>query len=227
VVDGTDGLSRAVLRDQLRERLLARILDGEFAPGERIVESHVMKEYGVSQAPIREALRDLEAMRFVESFPHRGVRVRRISERELAEMYPVRAALEEVAGRAAAPVVTDGVLALLEDEIDAMRSATRAGDVHSVLVHDARFHEIIFETADNALLLEVWRSLHAEIRALVTYNRARVGLAEIVESHVPILQALRERDPALAGKQMRHHIEHLGSLAFAAGGADRPTARPD
>lgn len=222
MVDGTDGLSRAVLRDQLRERLLARILDGEFAPGERIVESHVMKEYGVSQAPIREALRDLEAMRFVESFPHRGVRVRRISERELAEMYPVRAALEEVAGRAAAPVVTDGVLALLEDEIDAMRSATRTGDVHSVLVHDARFHEIIFETADNALLLEVWRSLHAEIRALVTYTRVAVGLDDIVESHVPILQALRQRDPALAGKEMRHHIEHFGALAFTDRSADSP-----
>jgi DNA-binding GntR family transcriptional regulator len=222
VADRTGGLARAVLREQLRERLLARILDGEFAPGERIVESHVMKEYGVSQAPVREALRDLEAMRFVESFPHRGVRVRLISERELAEMYPVRAALEEVAGRAAAPVITDEVLTLLEDEIEAMRAATRDGDVHAVLVHDARFHEIVFETAGNALLLDVWRSLHAEIRALVTYNRVRVGLSEIVESHVPILQALRQRDPALAGKEMRHHIEHFGALAFTG-----PTARPD
>ncbi|ODU18105.1 MAG: GntR family transcriptional regulator [Pseudonocardia sp. SCN 73-27] len=227
VADGTGGLARAVLREQLRERLLARILDGEFAPGERIVESHVMKEYGVSQAPVREALRDLEAMRFVESFPHRGVRVRLISERELAEMYPVRAALEEVAGRAAAPVVTDDVLALLEDEIEAMRAATRDDDVHAVLVHDARFHEIVFEAADNALLLEVWRSLHAEIRALVTYTRVRVGLADIVESHVPILQALRQRDPALAGKEMRHHIEHFGALAFTAREEDESPARPD
>lgn len=207
-------LARPVLREQLRERLLARILEGEFAPGERIVESRVMKEYGVSQAPVREALRDLEAMRFVESFPHRGVRVRLISERELAEMYPVRAALEEVAGRTAAPLVTDPVLTALEDEIDAMRAATRADDVHAVLVHDARFHEIVFETAGNGLLLDVWRSLHAEIRALVTYTRVHVGLDEIVESHVPILSALRQRDPALAGKEMRHHIEHFGALAF-------------
>lgn len=215
MADAMRGLARAVLREQLRERLLARILDGEFAPGERIVESHVMKEYGVSQAPVREALRDLEAMRFVESFPHRGVRVRLVSERELAEMYPVRAALEEVAGRAAAPVVTDETLARLDAEIEAMRAAARADDVHAVLVHDARFHEIIFETAGNALLLDVWRSLHAEIRALITYTRVRVGLTEIVESHVPILQALRQRDPALAGKEMRNHIEHFGELAFA------------
>ena len=93
------GLTRSVLSDQLREKILQRILDGDFQPGERIVESRLMKEYGVSQAPIREALRGLEAMRFVESQAHRGVRVRAISRKEMGEMYPVRAALEEVAGR--------------------------------------------------------------------------------------------------------------------------------
>ena len=86
-----------------------------------------MREYGVSQAPIREALRDLEAMRFVESEAHRGVRVRTISPKEIGEMYPVRAALEEVAGRAAAPVITDETLDLLDAEIEAMRSAAAQG----------------------------------------------------------------------------------------------------
>lgn len=227
MVDDPGGLSRSVLREQLKERLLRRILDGEFAPGERIVESRVMKEYGVSQAPIREALRDLEAMRFVESRPHRGVRVRTVTERELAEMYPVRAALEEVAGRAAAPIISDDALALLADEIEAMRIATAAGDVHCQLVHDARFHEIVFEASGNALLLEVWRSLHAEIRALVTYARAQVALSEIVDSHLSILQALRQRDPALAGKEMRHHIEHFGALAFAPAQDEHPSQGPD
>ena len=167
-------LNRSVLREQLRERILQRILDGDYAPGERIVESHLMKEYGVSQAPIREALRDLEAMRFVESEAHRGVRVRTITEKEMGEMYPVRAALEEVAGRAAAPQITDATLDALQAEIDAMRAASERRDLHAQLVHDARFHELIFEAAGNALLLEVWRSLHAEIRALITYVRADV-----------------------------------------------------
>jgi DNA-binding GntR family transcriptional regulator len=206
-------LHRSVLREQLRERILQRILDGEYAPGERIVESRLMKEYAVSQAPIREALRDLEAMRFVESEAHRGVRVRTITEKEMGEMYPVRAALEEVAGRAAAPQITDDRLAELEAEIEAMRAAARRGDMHAQLVHDARFHEVIFEAAGNGLLLEVWRSLHAEIRALITYLRVTVDMDEIVDAHLPILAALRRRDPELAGKEMRHHIEYFGSLA--------------
>lgn len=207
-------LPRSVLREQLKQQILQRILDGEYEPGARIVENRLMKEYDVSQAPIREALRDLEAMRFVESRPHRGVRVRRISQKELGEMYPVRAALEEVAGRAAAPLITDESLDLLDGEITAMRAAAERGDLHGQLVHDARFHELIFEASGNALLLEVWRSLHAEIRALITYVRSRTAPAAIVDAHVPILQALRLRDPALAGKEMRHHIEHFGSLTI-------------
>ena len=206
-------LHRSVLRDQLRERILQRILDGEYAPGERVVESRLMKEYGVSQAPIREALRDLEAMRFVESEAHRGVRVRTINEKEMGEMYPVRAALEEVAGRLAAPQVTDDTLLALEAEIDAMRAAYHRRDLHAQLVHDARFHELIFAATGNTLLLEVWRSLHAEIRALITYVRVGVDAHQIVDAHLPILAALRQRDPALAGKEMRHHIEYFGSLA--------------
>jgi DNA-binding GntR family transcriptional regulator len=105
-----DSLTRSVLREQLRERILQRILDGDYAPGERIVESET----------------------------HRGVRVRTITEKEMGEMYPVRAALEEVAGRAAAPQITDAVLDAPEAEIDAMRAASERSDLHAQLVHDGR-----------------------------------------------------------------------------------------
>ena len=216
--DPPRALSRVVLREQIRERILQRILDGEYAPGERIIENRLTKEYDVSQAPIREALRDLEAMRFVESEPHRGVRVRRVSLKEMGEMYPVRAALEEVAGRAAAPVVTDDLLASLEEQIEAMRSAVARDDVPGQLSHDARFHELIVEASGNSLLLEVWRSLHAEVRTLITYVKANASLLHVVEAHVPIVNALRQRDPELAGKEMRHHIEYFGALVM--GGPD-------
>src|SRR5438105_15193550 len=60
-------LTRTVLREQLKEQLLARILDGEYEPGERLVETQIAKEFGTSQAPVREALRDLEALRLVQT----------------------------------------------------------------------------------------------------------------------------------------------------------------
>src|ERR1700712_4505285 len=112
-----------LLREALKERIVERILEGTYGPGERIVESAVAAEFGVSQAPVREALRDLEAMRFVESQPHRGARVRAVTTEELIQIYPVRAALEEVAGREAAPRITADEVALLGEELAGMRRA--------------------------------------------------------------------------------------------------------
>jgi DNA-binding GntR family transcriptional regulator len=205
-------LQRTVLlRDALKERIVERILDGTYGPGERIVESAVAAEFGVSQAPVREALRDLEAMRFVESQPHRGARVRAVTSEELVQIYPVRAALEEVAGREAAPRISEEELDLLGDELAGMRRAADTGDLHALMVHDTRFHEIIVEASGNQVLIDVWRSLRVEARSLVSALKSHSDLHSIAELHRPVLQAVRYRDPELAGKEMRAHIEFFGA----------------
>src|SRR5919199_1951251 len=119
-------VGRTVLREQVRKLLLERILAHEYAPGERLVETRIAAELGVSQAPVREALRELESLRFVESAPFRGTWVREVSDEELGEVYPIRAALEEVAARAAAERMAGDVRAL-EREIRAMG---KARDLH-------------------------------------------------------------------------------------------------
>jgi DNA-binding GntR family transcriptional regulator len=205
-------LRRTTLRDELKERLVERILDGSYGPGDRIVESQVATEFGTSQAPVREALRELEAMRFVETQPHRGARVREVSTEELIQIYPVRAALEEVAGREAAVRMADEQLSALADEFAGMRQAAEAQDLHAQLLHDVRFHEIIVEASGNQVLVDVWRSLRVEARTLVSVIRADSDLRMIAEMHRPVLQALQSRDPELAGKEMRAHIEFFGSL---------------
>jgi DNA-binding GntR family transcriptional regulator len=175
----------------------------------------VAAEFGVSQAPVREALRDLEAMRFVESQPHRGARVREVSGEELTQIYPVRAALEEVAGREAAVRITDDQLGALAEELAGMRRAAEAGDLLDLLVHDTRFHEVVVEAAGNAVLLEVWRSLRVEARSLVSVLRTSSDLHAIAELHRPILQAVQFRDPELAGKELRAHIEFFGASVIS------------
>ena len=81
-----------LLRDAIKERIVERILDGTYGPGERIVESAVAAEFGVSQAPVREALRDLEQLGCVEYAPFRGSSVRALSVADLLEAFPVRSA---------------------------------------------------------------------------------------------------------------------------------------
>ncbi|HEU4541777.1 MAG TPA: GntR family transcriptional regulator [Jiangellaceae bacterium] len=204
-------VTKTVLRDQVKDVITERILDGTYAPGERLVESQLAKEFGVSQAPIREALRDLEAIRFVESRPYRGARVRAVTKKELAEIYPVRAALEELAGQTAASLITDAQLTQLEDEHTAMRSAAEQQDVHQLLVHDVRFHEIIVEASRNTTLLEVWTSLRIEARTLVSVLKSDIDLPAIARTHVPVLNALRRRDADLAAKEIRQHLEAAGA----------------
>jgi DNA-binding GntR family transcriptional regulator len=204
-------VTKVSLREQVKELVLERILDGTYQPGDRLVETRIAQELGTSQAPVREALRELESLRFVESEQFRGARVRAVSPQEMAEIYPVRAALEEVAGREAAKRLRGDVRAL-EVEIEAMRAAARDGDIHRQVEHDVRFHALIVESAGNATLLEVWRSLRIEARTVITLLAGGIDPAELVEMHVPVLEALRGGDPDEAGRVLRHHVEHFAGL---------------
>jgi DNA-binding GntR family transcriptional regulator len=204
-------LTRTVLREQVKEILLERILDGTYAPGDRLVETRIAQELGTSQAPVREALRELELLRFVESKPYVGARVREVSEEELAEIYPVRAALEDVAAREAA-LRLDGRVEPLGAELEAMRQAADAGDLHGQVEADVRFHRLIVEAAGNRMLLEVWGSLRVEARTVITVLATGIDRHELAEMHRPILDALAARDPAEAGRVVREHLEHFGRL---------------
>src|SRR5436309_8797990 len=162
-------VSRPTLRDQIKDALLQRILQGTYAPGERIVEIRVAHEFGVSQAPVREALRELEILRLIESEPFRGARVRGMRPEEIAEIYPVRAALEEVAARAAAPRLA-GRVQPLADEIEGMRAAAADGDLHRFVAHDVAFHRRAVAASGNRTLIDRWDTLHIDTR-----TRASVG----------------------------------------------------
>src|SRR5438874_12015375 len=106
----TEGFGRTSLREQVRDLLLDRIVAGEYPPGARLVETRIAQELGVSQAPVREALRDLEQLGCIVHEPFRGCSVRAFSADELIEAFPVRAALEALAARLAAERITEAEL---------------------------------------------------------------------------------------------------------------------
>jgi DNA-binding GntR family transcriptional regulator len=204
-------LTRTVLREQIRELLLERILKGELESGDRIVELQIAQELGTSQAPVREALRELQSLGFVEHEPYRGTRVRRITEEELAEIYPVRAALEELAAQEAASRL-DGKVEELEREFEAMREAASSDDFQELAAHDATFHRLIVEAAGNKVLLDTWRTLRVEARVVVTALKTDVDLHELAELHRPLLVALKEGSPEKAGGALRQHFETLQTM---------------
>ncbi len=204
-------VNRTSLRTQIREILLARILNGEYKLGDRLVEMQIAQEFGISQAPVRESLRELEALGFVESKPYRGTRVRAVTKAELTEIYPVRAALEEVAARVAAQRLAGKVEALAA-ELAAMHRAAEKGDLYEQVQHDVEFHRLIVEASGNRVLQDVWRSLRIEARTLISALKADIGGHEIAEMHRPVLEALAEGNAEKAGVLLRKHVEYFGEL---------------
>ncbi len=207
-------VSRTVLREQVKDVLLQRIASGELQPGERLVETRIAQELGTSQAPVREALRDLELLRLVESVPFRGSRVRIFDEQELAEVFPVRLVLEELAARLAAQRL-EGDVSALEAEVEAMRAAVKRRDTSGLVEHDIAFHRLIVESAGNPSLVRAWQALGVESPITLSLYGTFMDPEEAAERHANLVDAIRDRNPAAAAREARKHVEISGKLMRA------------
>jgi DNA-binding GntR family transcriptional regulator len=205
-------ITRSVLSDQVKDVLLQGILSGHYPPGSRIVETRVARELGVSQAPVREALRDLEALGVVESTAFQGARVRRPEKAELAEAYGVRAELESLGARLALPRLTGADLEELQGYVDEMQHAATTGNALVEARVDAAFHGRVMEIAANATLSRVWRFLEPMSRTYITFVNHRIDPREIANLHQPILNALLERDADGATAAVHRHFRMAGEM---------------
>jgi DNA-binding GntR family transcriptional regulator len=218
-------ITRSVLSEQVKGRLLEAILDGRYAPGARIVETRVAREFGTSQAPVREALRDLEALGVVEVTAFRGARVRHPSVGELLEAFEVRAILETEAACLALAAISRDDLASLDGYVAQMRQAAEAGDPYAEAKADADFHGYVMHLSGNATLERVWRTLEPFLRTYITIASAGVDRREIADRHAPLVKALRKGDPDGVRRAIEYHFEQAAdSLArvWVDPGADVP-----
>ncbi len=200
-------ITRSVLSEQVKGRLLQAILDGRYPPGARIVETRVAREFGTSQAPVREALRDLEALGVVETAPFKGARVRQPTTEELLEAFDVRAILEGHGAALAAKNVGETELAHLSELVDQMRAAAVAGDPYREAAADTEFHRLIMQHSGNATLERVWRTLEPFLRTYITIVSPGVDRRAVADRHMPIIEALRRQNSDLIEEAMRVHFE--------------------
>ena len=203
---------RSNLREQIKDVILQRIVAGEYSPGERLVETRIAQELGVSQAPVREALRDLEQLGCVVHEPFRGCSVRAFSAEELLEAFPVRAALEALAARLAAERITEDELLRLAELLQRMRAAAQRGDAHDQSQANASFHATIVRAARNPTLERQWSFLEPFSRTYLTVSQPGLDLLALSERHVPILEALRARDGEAAAAAMHQHLMDAAEL---------------
>lgn len=195
---------RQTLSHRIRDTLVRQIVSGELEPGERLVETKVAATFGTSQAPVREALRELETFGLVEIKPRRGTFVRSFIRETLRESYVLRAALEETATRL---VLMAGNVPFdqLEDDVKRMHDAARKNDTEAVGLESVAFHRHIVEAAGNDLIKRSWENLHIEARTSVTIMARTPDLNGIAREHQALLDSLSAGDVEAACALARQH----------------------
>lgn len=192
-------MTRSPLRDLIRRTVLDGLIEGRWGPGDRLVERQLAAELGVSQAPVREALRELEALRLIECPPNKGARVRALTEADLRQVYEVRAGLEETAVRLGRPSV-----AALREHLARLHEAA-AGSLADQVRHGVAFHREIVAASGNDVLLSVWESLGIEVWTHLSVRLFRTQAVENAADHEPLVAAFERGDPQV-GELLRAHI---------------------
>ena len=192
-------------RDRLRRAVLKRISEGEYLPGERLKEMALAHEFGVSQAPVREAFRELETLGVLVSEHYRGTRVREISRQETQDVYQLRGYLEEIAAQLIP-------LQKLKDEIESiealqaeMRIAAQTGDMDEFARANVQFHRSIVGMSSNQALPKVWDSLEIGMLSRLNLQKNEDRLFSLAEIHQPIVDALKLGDLKRTGTLLREH----------------------
>jgi DNA-binding GntR family transcriptional regulator len=203
-------LPRVVLSEQIKEYIIQAIMSGELKSGERVVESSLARQLGVSQAPVREAIRELVLLGFLETEPYKGTSVRSFTPAGLYEVYTVRAALESLAARLATSRLTSQDIETLRRILTEMLEAGKRGEAERMVKLDNEFHRTIIQLSGNKLLYQLWQTLQFGNWTIVTTRISSMNLEELAARHGQLLQALEARDPDNAARAMQRHIEELG-----------------
>jgi len=204
--------ARASSNDQggklARVRLAGEIFNGRYRPGQSVKLSEIAAQYHLDENSVLKTFAEFQTLGVVTLSGKSSAIVQSLNPKEMTEAYEIRAALEEIAGRTAAPVLK-GNTAALQHELNAMRLAFRNRDLDSFGEHDATFHRTIMQASRNQVLLRVWDSLAVDLRIRGALGKVSKDLPEIVESHQPIVDALDRGRGKEAGFLLRTHVETL------------------
>lgn len=207
-------VKRVCMRDHIRDVLVARILDGTYAAGMQLKELSLAREFNVSQAPIREALRELEGSGLVTSERYRGTRVRGADSQEMRESYELRATMEVRAVELAIPVAPD-LLAEMENCLRLMKTAVKASDVETYIVEALRLHRQLIVASHNRTFVAVWDSLHWDVRGRIAVERlARKGggFVALIELHEALLDKIRAQDVTASTELVRQIFTRVSDV---------------
>ena len=187
--------------------LADRIISGAIEPGARLRQDHIAEEFNTSHVPVREAFRRLEAQGLAVSAPRRGVRVAAFDLGEVKEVAEMRAALEVLALRHAAPHLTSAILDLAEE---ATKAGDKSRDVRSWEEANRAFHRLILAPCGMPRLLATIDDLHAASARFLFAAWRSEWETRTDQDHRAILTALRQGNTESAAVTLGRHVQWIG-----------------
>ena len=197
------------LRGQVFDKIRSDILNGKYKRGEELVESSIGKELGISRTPVREAIRQLELEGLVQLVPNKGAFVTGISEKDVRDIYLIRARLEGLAARMAAKNITPELLEAMEETVVLSEYHAKKEHYEQVCEMDSKFHKLLYKASGSRILEHTLTDFHQYVQ--------RVRMASIMQKrrmeksndeHGAILTAIREHDEEKAELVATRHISN-------------------
>jgi DNA-binding GntR family transcriptional regulator len=198
------------LTERVYSNIKEAILDLRIKPGSPLVEDELARQLGTSKTPVRDALITLERDGLVTKIPYKGTYVSEVSPRDATEIFELRAVLEGLAARLAAPNFRPEDVVEAERLLTAADEARARGDREGASRCGAQFHRLILQQADNRRLPPLLEKLEEQLRRLRGLSdRIEGRLEKSAHEHRLILQALRRGDPQDTERAMRNHLESV------------------
>ncbi|MFM0055489.1 FCD domain-containing protein [Paraburkholderia phytofirmans] len=218
-------LRSVTLSGLVQEEILRRIKTGELKAGMKLNEMDLADHLKISRSPVREAFRALEEAGLVLLEKNRGVYIREISDDEAADLYEVRAGLDEMAGRRLASKITDAQLQELHAMLDQLEASSIHGELNNYFTLNIAFHDRLVELAGNPTMLGFYRQVVNRTHLLRRRGFSIAGSSQASHAeHRMILDALATRDPEAVALAMRQHVQAGFQRAIAAHSAEDAAA---
>lgn len=200
-------IDKTPLHMQVYKIVKTRILSGEWKRGERIVESRLGKELGVSNTPIREALRMLEKEEFLKTAPT-GLIINPMEYEDIVQAHECRIGLEPYAARLAAGRIGDGALNSLQKLLAASKKRLAEGRHTEVFELNTAFHDLVVASCGNTRICSMMEAIYAFI-VLTRFDDSLHGIRtdDYMSEHQALFDALKSRNGNLAEKIAREHAE--------------------
>jgi DNA-binding GntR family transcriptional regulator len=204
-------IERSTYKDHVINYIYNGMRENRFKAGDKILESHLAKELGISRAPIREALADLVRSGLLEYRPQVGNFVATLSPPEIIDSYVARGVLEGFAVAQGINNFSDDDLRRLEDMAHKMESYAQKGKRKALIDIGQKFHEELFSHCTNAQVVLFTKQLSLKLHLLFYKHWARVyNPEEIRDRHLEIIDVIRKGDSVKLEMMIRNHYIDTG-----------------